>query len=87
MNRSAETKVQLLTANFSQYAKKYAEWKDKYTDDRRLYQNMYEQLLKALKIMGRIGNSYIWVAFNEQFKKDLKIMDEIITKFEIIEKL
>ena len=87
MNRSAETKVKLLTGSFSQYAKKYAAWKDKYTDDRRLYQNMYEQLLKSLKIMGRIGNSYIWVAFNEQFKKDLKIMDEIITKFEIIEKV
>lgn len=86
MNKSAELKAQLLVSNYSKYAKKYNEWKNKYFDDRRLYQNMYEQLLKSLKIMGRIGNSYIWVAFNEQFNKDLKQMDEIIAKFEEIEK-
>ena len=48
MNKSAETKVKLLTSKYSNYAKKYIEWKDKHFDDRRLYQNMYEQLLKSL---------------------------------------
>ena len=84
MNKSAKTKIELLTSNYSPYAKKYNEWKDKYFDDRRLYQNMYEQLLKSLNIMSRIGNSYIWVAYNEQFGKDLQQMQEIIAKFEVV---
>lgn len=86
MNKSAQTKVELLTSKYSNYAKKYVEWKDRYSDDRRLYQNMYEQILKSLKIMGRIGNSHIWVAFNEQFDKDLKQLDRIITRFDEMEK-
>lgn len=86
MNKSAELKLQLLTSKYSQYSKFYQQIKDKYTDDRRLFQNMYEQLLESLEVMGNIENSYIWVAFNEQFNKDLKQMDEIITRFDEIEK-
>ena len=86
MNKSAKTKIELLTSKWSKYAKKYNEWKDKYNDDRRLYQNVYEGLLKALKIMGRIGNSTIWVGFNKQFDEDLKLMENIITRFEEMEK-
>ena len=86
MNKSAQHKMELLTAKWSNYAKKYVEWKDKYYDDRRLYQNMYEQLLKSLKIMGRIGNSHIWCAFNRQFDEDLNELNGIIARFDEIEK-
>lgn len=86
MNKSAQTKIELLTSKYCGYAKKYVEWKDKHFDDRRLYQNIYESLLEALKEMGKIENSTIWVAFNEQFDKELKQMNKIIAKFEEIEK-
>ena len=87
MNRDAETKIKLLTANYSDYAKKYVEWKDKYHDDRRLYQNMYESMIESLKIMGEIENNYIWVAFNHEFRKDLETMNSIIKRFDEIEKI
>lgn len=81
MNKSAQTKIELLTANYSKYGQKYKEWKDKHFDDRRLYQNVYEILLDALKDMGKISNSSIWVAFNEYFHKELRLMDGIIERF------
>lgn len=86
MNKSAELKTKLLTASYSDYAKKYNQWKDKYHDDRRLYQNMYEYILETLEVMGEIENNYIWTAFNKQFAEDLKQMDNIITRFEEMEK-
>lgn len=81
MNKSARVKWELLTSKYSRYSKFYSEWKDLYNDDRRLYQNIYEGLLKSLKIMGRIGNSTIWVGYNYEFDKDLKVLDRIITTF------
>ena len=36
--------------------------------------------------MGGVENNFVWVAFNEQFNKDLEQMDKIITRFEEIEK-
>lgn len=81
MNKGAELKIRLLTANYSDYAKKYVEWKDKYHDDRRLYQNMYEYIIETLEVMGEIENNYIWAAFNEKFHKDLETMDKIIERF------
>lgn len=86
MNKSAELKLQLLTSKYSQYNRFYQQIKDKYTDDRRLFQNMYEKLLEAVYFMGGVENNFVWVAFNEQFNKDLKQMDEIIARFEEIEK-
>lgn len=86
MNKSAELKLRLLTSKYSQYNRFYQQIKDKYTDDRRLFQNMYEKLLEAVCFMGGVENNFVWVAFNEQFNKDLKQMDEIIARFEKIEK-
>lgn len=87
MNKSAELKLQLLTSKHSQYNKFYLQIKDKYTDDRRLFQNMYENLVEAVYFMGGVENNFVWVAFNEQFNKDLEQMDEIITRFEEMEEL
>ena len=86
MNKSAELKLQLLTSKYSQYNRFYQQIKNKYTDDRRLFQNMYEKLLEAVYFMGGVENNFVWVAFNEQFNKDLEQMDKIITRFEEIEK-
>ncbi len=82
MSKSAQLKIKLLTSSYSTYAKKYVEWKDKYNDDRRLYQNIFEELIKALKEMEKIENNLIWVAFNDKFHKELDVMDKIITRFE-----
>lgn len=85
MNKSATTKMDILTSKYFDYAKKYNEWKDNYTDDRRVYQNVYEALIEQLNIMGNIENSGIWVAYNEYFDKELSTLKRIIDKFEEME--
>ena len=84
MNKSAELKVRVLTSKYSDYRKFYEEIKDKYHDDRRLFQNIYEKHLEALEVMGTIENTMIWIAFNEKFNEELKILDSIIERFKAL---
>lgn len=84
LNNSATLKLRVLTSKFSDYRKFYEEVKDKYNDDRRVFQNVYEQLLEALEVMGTIENTMIWVAFNEKFNEELKTLDSIIEKFKAL---
>lgn len=84
LNNSATLKLRVLTSKYSDYRKFYEEVKDKYNDDRRVFQNIYEQLLEALEVMGTIENTMIWVAFNEKFNEELKTLDSIIEKFKAL---
>ena len=81
MNEVAQRKIETLTSKLFPYAKFYAEVKDKYQDDRRLFQNIYEILLENLNIMGEIESSYIWVAFNKQYREDIQTLENIIERF------
>lgn len=78
MNKSTQTQIELLNAKFGKF---YNEVKDNYSDDRRLFQNIFEQLLEALEVMKTIENITIRVAFNAKFNEEMETLERIMNKF------
>ena len=81
--KNAETKKRLLEFHFGRY---YYRWLEEHeagpiNDDRNIFIGMYEQLVEAIDSMGRMKNSFVWVAFNNQMKKQEAEMCEIVKRF------
>ena len=71
-------KKNLLKTNYSEQRE---EWKGVCYDDRRLYCDIFDMLTEALDDMQGVENNWVWAAFNEQFSKELKMLDQIKTNF------
>lgn len=78
MNKSAQTKMDLLQHKFSKF---YEEVKNNYTDDRRVFQNIYEMLVEAIVVMGAIENTLIQLAFNQKYDEEMATLERIMTRF------
>ena len=77
--KSAEIKMNVFTGVFTKY---YKQWDaEGVKDDRRVFCNMYEILKEALQASAEVTNNTIWVAFNEYFRKEERIMCEIVKRF------
>ena len=62
------------------YEKQAEEWKD-YHDDRRLFSNIYYQIIEAIETLPEEPVSYIAVAMNNEIKKDREMLDRIAKRF------
>jgi len=62
------------------YEKKAEEWKE-YLDDRRVYSNIYYQIIKAIETLPEEPNNYVCVAMNNEINKDREMLDRIMKKF------
>lgn len=62
------------------YEKKAAEWKECH-DDRRLFSNMYYQIITAIESLSEEPNIYICVAMNNAIKEDREVLDSIMKRF------
>lgn len=65
------------------YEEKALEWRDK-TDDRKLFSNIYFQIVEALNELEKlepINSVYIKVAINDLIRKDQKTLIDILTVF------
>ncbi len=63
------------------YSKQYKEWNGKYFDDRQVFCNIYSMVLESLEVMKNIDNTYIWCAFNKQYREDCNALDRIKATF------
>lgn len=75
--KSANLKIELLKINY----KKYREtWKDE-QDDRLVFCNTYDMILEACEAMKSVTNNFIWVAFNEHYREEEQLLNDIIKHF------
>lgn len=81
MNKSAQTKMDLVQFKFSKF---YEEVKNNYSDDRRVFQNIYEMLIEAIVVMGAIDNTLIQTAFNAKFNEEIETLERIMNKFKVV---
>ena len=63
------------------YEKKAEEWKNCH-DDRRLFSNVYYQIIEAIETLPEEPVSYVAVAMNNEIQKDREMLDRIAKKFE-----
>ena len=61
------------------YEKKAEEWKERH-DDRRLFSNMYYQIITAVETLPEEPNNYVCVAMNDAIKKDREVLDRIMKR-------
>lgn len=60
------------------FGKTYKDYKNgNLCGDRRLFLNIYDQLIEALDEMSKIENSFIWDAFNESYQRETTLLDKI----------
>lgn len=63
-----------------EYGKKADEWNNLYppvSDDRRVYINIYHQLIDAVKSLTGNPNTIVCVAMNRYISEEKKVLDEI----------
>lgn len=75
--KSADLKRKHLKLNF----KKFREQFDGFKDDRLIFCNTYDVLMEALNVMETVDNNLIWVAFNDKYKEEFEILEEIGERF------
>ncbi|MCC8163488.1 MAG: hypothetical protein LIO86_10110 [Lachnospiraceae bacterium] len=63
------------------YGVQYRRWKGVHCDDRQLFCNVYEMLAEALDAMEGVDNTLIWIGFNTQYEKEMKILADIQERF------
>lgn len=78
MNKTSQTKMDLVQFKFQKF---YEEIRNKYDDDRQVFQNIYEMLTEAIVVMGAIDNTLIQVAFNQKFNEEIETLERIMNKF------
>lgn len=64
------------------FGAKAEEWGDKYHDDRRVYVNTYNMIIKAIESLDDEPNIYVCVAVNHHINEDTERMKRILKKFE-----
>ena len=72
-----ESKIKYLK---SKYEKKAIEWKS-YNDDRRLFSNIYFQIMEALEELKGCNNNWVICAINKQIREEQKTLYNILTRF------
>lgn len=55
---------------------------EKYTDDRRVFCNIYDMIMESLDVMETVDNDYIWCAFYEKYNEDFATLKEIKERFQ-----
>ena len=83
--KKRNSRREMLTCEYMKYSKKYKEWKDKFSDDRRIYQNTYEMLLSACDELENVESPLIRLGFYSKFDEEIKVLDRIIERFENME--
>ena len=62
------------------YEKKAEEWKECH-DDRRLFSNMYYQIITGVETLPENPNNYVRVAMNAMIQKNREELDSIMERF------
>lgn len=83
VRKSVYKKERFLRVSFGYYYEIYKN----YGDDRYLFCKIYDMLLEALEEMKNVRNLFIWCAFNDSFKEEVKTLQEIIEECEDIEEV
>ena len=63
----------------------YGRWYDRYKgerDDRMVYCNTYNQIIKALKSLPEEPDNYVCVAMNRLISQDVALMERIVARVE-----
>lgn len=63
------------------YEKKAIQWKNE-NDDRKLFSNIYFQIMEALEELKECNNNWVICAINKQIRDEQKILDNILNRFE-----
>lgn len=63
------------------YEKKAIRWKS-CNDDRKLFSNIYFQIMEALEEIKECNNSWVICAINKQIRDEQKTLDNILNRFE-----
>ena len=84
MNTKDDWKSLKLAVLEMEYGKQAKVWNDLYppvSDDRRVYINIYHQLIDAVKSLTDNPNSIVCVAMNRYITEEKKVLDEIKLRF------
>ena len=63
------------------YGETAKRWKDETRDDRLVFVNMYNKMVRALETLPDEPDNYLCVAIDEKITRDWKTLDEIMTVF------
>ena len=63
------------------YGRWYEQDKDE-RDDRRVYCNTYNQIIRALKTLPEQPDTYVCVAMNRLISEDIALMERIVSRVE-----
>ena len=82
-----QTKYNCLSAFYKETYYKYV--RGRYTDDRRIFINVYRQLIRMLLVLDTVyrKSCILDVGANEKFSEEMKLLKKIKTKFEKLEKV
>lgn len=82
-----QTKYNYLSAFYKKTYYKYV--KGRYTDDRRIFINVYRQLVRMLLVLDTVyrKSCTLDVGANEKFSEEMELLEKIKTKFEELEKV
>lgn len=82
-----QTKYNYLKAYYKETYYKYV--MGKCTDDRRIYINVYRELIRMLLVIDTVykKSCILDVGMSEEFSKELELLNKIKTKFQELEKV
>ena len=73
-----ETEKKTMEAFYGKYLKEF----EGYSDDRKIYCNTYEEIMKALESLPDDPECYVRCAMRAKMNVDMIMMDEIIRRFQ-----
>jgi len=62
------------------YGKHAAKWEIE-NDDRKIYANIYNLLHQAVIAVSGVDNNTVYVAMNNELRREFEVMEEIIARF------
>lgn len=74
-------KIALLERNYGEFAERWTNLFPPVRDDRRLYINIYNQLVEAVNSLPDNPNTAVCVAMNRYISEETKTLDAIIAAF------
>ena len=76
-NSWKESKKHTMETFYGKYLKEF----EGYSDDRKIYCNTYEMIMKALESLPDDPQCYVRCAMNQTINNDMGMMDRIILRF------
>lgn len=75
--KSADIKRQHLSFQFGKLRNQF----ECFNDDRKVFCNIYDMLMEAIDAMAIVENNLIWVAFNNEYRKEYSTLQSIADRF------